>query len=178
MTPLLDFQSLSPKQKEGIYQNVEEKLKCMVNWHHYMFAHEALAYRATWPDLQPCRDISYKVYGEEYWVYCLPVQMLVIATICWYQVVASHSYANFHSIDDLCQVLLDRYMERCGISSIKPHLQKVYQDSSWEGGTPAILHHIPADDKIEWLSNIYTNRPVAASAASDSSTGSLFDDYK
>jgi hypothetical protein len=47
MTPLLDFQSLSPKQKEGIYQNVEEKLKCMVNWHHYMFAHEALAYRAT-----------------------------------------------------------------------------------------------------------------------------------
>jgi hypothetical protein len=79
----------------------------MVNWHHYTFAHEALACGATGPDLQPRRDISYEVYGEEYWVYYLPVQMLVIATICQYQVVASHSYANFHSIDDLHQVLLD-----------------------------------------------------------------------
>jgi hypothetical protein len=47
MAPLPDFQSLSPKQKEGIYQHIEEKLKRMVNWHHYMFAHEALAYGAT-----------------------------------------------------------------------------------------------------------------------------------
>jgi hypothetical protein len=83
----------------------------MVNWHHYTFAHEALAYRATGPDLQPHRDISYKVYGEEYWVYHLPVQMLVIATVCQYQVVASHSYANFHSIDDLRQVLLVTILE-------------------------------------------------------------------
>jgi hypothetical protein len=100
--------------------------------------------------------------------------MLVIATVCQYQVVASHSYANFHSIDDLCQVLLDQYMERRGISSIKPHLWKVYQDSSWEGGAPAILRHIPADNEIEELYDIYTNRPVAAPAPSDSSTGSLF----
>jgi hypothetical protein len=107
--------------------------------------------------------------------YYLPVETLVIATVCQYQVVASHSYTNFHSIDDLCQVLLDQYMERCGISSIKPHLQKVYQDSSWEGGAPAILHHIPADDEIKGLYDIYTNRPVAAPAPSDSSTGSLFD---
>jgi hypothetical protein len=81
-------------------------------------------------------------------------------------------------------------MERCGISSIKPHLRKVYQDSSCEGGTPAILPHIPVDDKIEGLYDIYTNRPVAAPApsdssteslccteTSDSSTGSLLDDY-
>jgi hypothetical protein len=112
MAPLPDFQSLSPEQKEGIYPHVEEKLKPrlvnhMVNWHHYTFAHEALAYGATGPDLQPRRDISYEVHGEEYWVYHLPVQTLVIATVCQYQVVASHSYANFHSIDDLCQVLLD-----------------------------------------------------------------------
>jgi hypothetical protein len=79
----------------------------MVNWHHYIFAHEALAYEATGPDLQPRRDLSYEVYGEEFWVYHLPVQMLVIATVCQYQVVASHSYANFHSIDDLHQVLLN-----------------------------------------------------------------------
>jgi hypothetical protein len=143
-----------------------------------MFAHEALAYEATGPDLHPRRDISYKVYGEEYWVYHLPVQTLVIATICQNQVVASHSFANFHSIDDLRQVLLNRYMERRGVFSIEPHLRKVYQDSSWECGAPAILRHIPADNKIEGLYDIYTDRPVAAPAPSDSSTGSLFNDYE
>jgi hypothetical protein len=66
-------------------------------------------------------------------------------------------------------------MERRGVSSIKPHLRKVYQDLSWEGGAPAILCHIPADDEIEGLYDIYTDRPVAAPAPSDSCTGSLFD---
>jgi hypothetical protein len=32
------------------------------------------------------------------------------------------------------------------------------------------------DDEIEGLYDIYTDRPVAASAPSDSSTGSLFND--
>jgi hypothetical protein len=163
--PLPDFQSLSPKQKEGIYHHVEEELKPGLgnravnrhhyNRHHYTFAYEALACGATGPNLQPCRDRTYKVFGEEYWVYHLPVQMLVIATVCHYQVVASHSYANFHSIDNLHQVLLDQYVKRCGVSSIEPHLRKVYQDSS------------------------YTSRPVASPAPSDSSTDSLFgpDEY-
>jgi hypothetical protein len=116
MAPLPDFQSLSPKHKEGIYHHIEEELKPgsgngMVNRRHYTFAHEALACGATGPNLQPHRDRSYKVFGEEYWVYHLPVQTLVIATVCQYQVVASHSYANFHSIDDLRQVLLDQYMD-------------------------------------------------------------------
>jgi hypothetical protein len=114
------------------------------------------------------RNTGYTTYLSKCW--------LVIATVCQYQVVASHSYANFHSIDDLRQVLLDQYMERCGVSSIEPHLQKVYQDSSWEGSTPAILCHIPVDDEIEGLYDIYTNRPVAAPAPSNSSTGSLFND--
>jgi hypothetical protein len=65
-------------------------------------------------------------------------------------------------------------MERRGISSIKPHLRKVYQDSSWEGSAPAILDHIPADNEIKGLYDIYTDRPVAAPVPSDSSTGSLF----
>jgi hypothetical protein len=65
-------------------------------------------------------------------------------------------------------------MERCGISSIEPHLRKVYQDSSWEGGAPAILDQIPADDEVEGLYDIYTNRPVAAPAQSDSSLESIF----
>jgi hypothetical protein len=102
--------------------------------------------------------------------------MLVIATVCQYQVVASHSYTNFHSIDDPRQVLLDQYMKQRGISSIEPHLRKVYQGSSWEGGAPAVLDHIPADDEIKGLYEIYTDRPVAPSAPSDSSTGSLFGD--
>jgi hypothetical protein len=105
--------------------------------------------------------------------------MLVIAYVCHYQIVASHSYANFHSIDDLRQVLLDRYVERRGVSSIEPHLQKVYQDSSWEGGALAIFNPIPAEDEIKGLYDIYTCRPVAAPAPSDSSTDSLFgpDEY-
>jgi hypothetical protein len=89
-----------------------------------------LAYGATGPDLPSFRDRNYEVYGEEYWVHNLPAQMLVIATVCQFQVVASHSYANFHSIKDLCQVLLDRYLERPGVPSIEPHLQKVCQNSS------------------------------------------------
>jgi hypothetical protein len=67
-------------------------------------------------------------------------------------------------------------MERGGISSIAPHLWKVYQDSYWESSAAAFLHHIPMDDEIEGLYNIYTDRPVAAPAPSDSSTGSLFGD--
>jgi hypothetical protein len=109
---LPDFQGLSPKQKEGIYRHVEEELKSGSGNHaltrcHDSFVCEASARGATGPNLQPYRDRTYEVFGEEYWVYQLPVQTLVIATVCHYQVVASHSYANFHSIDDLRQVLLD-----------------------------------------------------------------------
>jgi hypothetical protein len=69
--PLPDFQSLSPEQKEGIYHHIEEELKPgsvnhAVNQRHYTFAHKALVCRATGPDLQPRRDRSYEVFGEEY----------------------------------------------------------------------------------------------------------------
>jgi hypothetical protein len=62
----------------------------------------------------------------------------------------------------------------CGISSIEPHLWKVYQNSSWEGSAPAMLDQILLDDEIEGLYDIYTNRPVATPAPSDSSLESLF----
>jgi hypothetical protein len=65
-------------------------------------------------------------------------------------------------------------VERRGVSSIEPHFWKVYQGSSWECGAPAILDQIPADDKIKGLYDIYTDRPVAAPAPSDSSLESLF----
>jgi hypothetical protein len=177
--PLPDFQSLSPEQKEEIYHHVEEELdpssgNRALTRRHDNFVCEALAREATGPNLQPHRDRTYEIFGEEYWVYQLPIQTLVIATVCHYQVVASHSYANFHSIDDLRQVLLDRYVERHRVSSIEPHLQKVYRDSSWEGSSPAIFNPIPAEDEIEGLYDIYTSRPVAAPAPSDSSMDSLF----
>jgi hypothetical protein len=63
-------------------------------------------------------------------------------------------------------------------SSLRAHLRKVYQGSSWEGGTPAVLDHIPADNEIKRLYEIYTDRPVAPSKPSDSSTRSLFDEYE
>jgi hypothetical protein len=167
---------LSPKQKERIYKHVEEDLDHVGACRRYMFVYEALAYGATGPDLPPFRDRNYEVYGEEYWVHNLPAQTLVIATACQFQVVTSHSYANFHSIDDLCQVLLDRYLERPGIPSIEPHLQRVHQNSSWDSGTPAILHHIPLDNEIKGLYDIYIDRHIAAPAPGDSSTGSPFDE--
>jgi hypothetical protein len=179
--PLPDFQGLSPQQKEEIYRHVEEELepgsgnRALTRRHDY-FVCEALARSATGPNLQPYRDRTYKVFGEEYWVYQLPVQTLVIATVCHYQVVASHSYANFHSIDNLRQVLLDQYVERRSLSSFEPHLRRVNQGSSWEGSSPAIFNTIPLEDEIEGLYEIYTERQVAPSAPSDSSTGDLFGD--
>jgi hypothetical protein len=164
--PLPDFQGLSPKQKEEIYRHVEAELepgsgnRALTRRHDY-FVCEALARGATGPSLQPYRDRTYEVFGEDYWVYQLPVQTLVIATVCHYQVAASHSYANFHSIDNLRQVLLDRYVERRGLSSFEPNLWRVNQGSSWEGGSPAIFNTIPLEDEIKGLYEIYTDRPVA-----------------
>jgi hypothetical protein len=65
-------------------------------------------------------------------------------------------------------------VERRDLSSIEPHLQRVNQGSSWEGGSPAIFNTIPLEDEIEGLYDIYTGRPVAAPAPSDSSMDSLF----
>jgi hypothetical protein len=67
-------------------------------------------------------------------------------------------------------------MKQRGVSSIEPHLRRVNQDSSWEGGAPAFLRHIPADDEIEGLYAIYTDPSVADPVPSVSSTGSLFRD--
>jgi hypothetical protein len=69
--PLPDFQNLSPKQKEGIYHHVEEELKPgsgnrALTRHHDTFVYEALARGATGPNLQPHRDRTYEVFGEEY----------------------------------------------------------------------------------------------------------------
>jgi hypothetical protein len=71
--PLPDFQGLSPKQKEGIYRHVVEELEPgsgnrVLTRRHDNFVCEALARGATGPNLQPHRDRTYEVFGEEYWV--------------------------------------------------------------------------------------------------------------
>jgi hypothetical protein len=65
-------------------------------------------------------------------------------------------------------------VERRDLSSIEPHLQRVNQSSSWESGSLAIFNTIPLEDEIKELYNIYTGRPAATPAPSDSSTDSLF----
>jgi hypothetical protein len=80
-------------------------------------------------------------------------------------------YAKFY--------LIDTWRDVVSLALLESHLWKVYQDSSWEGGAPAIFDPIPAEDEIKELYDIYTGRPVAAPAPSDSSTDSLFgpDEY-
>jgi hypothetical protein len=88
-----------PNRRKGYTSTLEKSSNC---------GELVPLYFCSWGiGLQPHRDISYEAFREEYWVYHLPFQTLVIATVCQYQVLASHSYANFHSIDHLRQVLLD-----------------------------------------------------------------------
>jgi hypothetical protein len=74
--PLLDFQSLSPKQKEGIYQHIEEELKPgsvnrAVNWRHYTFAHEALDQTSNPIETEAMksseRNTGYTTYLSKHW---------------------------------------------------------------------------------------------------------------
>jgi hypothetical protein len=46
----------------------------------------------------------------------LAYQEFVIAFVCRFQVILSHGYINFPTIDDLRQILLDRYL-RIGLES-------------------------------------------------------------
>jgi hypothetical protein len=84
----------------------------------------------------------------------LAYQEFVIAFVCRFQVILSHSYINFPTIDDLRQGLLDRYT-RIGLEGDSqvpgpPYhlLQTVKEGSSWEGGGPIELPYIPQDSTI------------------------------
>jgi hypothetical protein len=65
-----------------------------------------------------------------------------------------HGFKNFLTIDDLRQILLDRY-ERIGLErgyqeTLRPDqpYQTVREGSSWEGGGPIQLPYIPLDSTI------------------------------
>jgi hypothetical protein len=81
-------------------------------------------------------------------------QEFVIAFVCRFQVILSHSYINFPTIDDLRQILLDQYL-RIGLEGDSRVLgppdhpfRTVREGSSWEGGGLIQLPLIPQDSTI------------------------------
>jgi hypothetical protein len=81
-------------------------------------------------------------------------QEFVIASVCRFQVILSHGYINFLTIDDLRQRLLDQYL-RIGLEGDSrvpgppDHpFQTVREGSSWEGSGPIQLPLIPQDSTI------------------------------
>jgi hypothetical protein len=137
LPPNPDFNSLSPEEKDQIYQDLHNQIDSLTLWRK-SFAHRALLRGDTGPAL---------VSG-------LAIQEFVIAFICRFQVILSHGYIDFPMIDDLQQRLLDQYL-KIGLESggrvPRPpdHLfQTVKEGSSWEGGIPIQLPFIPQDSTI------------------------------
>ena len=137
LPPNPDFNSLSPEEKDRIYQDLHNQIDSL-NLRRISFAHRALSCGDTGPALESG----------------LANQEFVIAFVCRFQVILSHGYINFPTIDDLRQRLLDRYL-RIGLESDSrvprppDHLfQTVKEGSSWEGGGPIQLPHIPQDSTI------------------------------
>jgi hypothetical protein len=88
-----DFNSLSPEEKDQIYQDLHNQIDSLYLWH-ISFAQRALLCGDTGPALESG----------------LADQEFVIAFVCRFQVILSCGYINFPMIDDLRQRLLDRYL--------------------------------------------------------------------
>jgi hypothetical protein len=137
LPPNPDFNSLSPEEKDRIYQDLHWKIDSLNLWQ-ISFAHRALLCGDTGSAREPG----------------LVDQEFVIAFVCRFQVVLLHGFNNFPTIDDLWQILLDRY-ERIGLEpgyrdTLRPDHQyrTVKEGSSWEGGWPIQLPYIPLDSTI------------------------------
>jgi hypothetical protein len=137
LPPNPDFNSLSPEEKDRIYQDLHSQINSLNLWRK-SFAHIALSRGDTGPAL---------VSG-------LANQEFVIAFVCRFQVILSHGYINFPTIDNLRQRLLDKYL-RIGLEGDSrvpgppDHLfRTVREGSSWEGSRPIQLPHIPQDSTI------------------------------
>lgn len=177
--PIENFQSLSEEHKEGIYRHIEKAIRRHFNtWRREHFAHQAIAWGKTGPNLPSVRDREFERFGQPYWVHRLPAQRFVIGEVCKFQVIASQSYANFPSIDQLRQILLDRYGQRAAIAPPYSHVQRIcsndlFARSSWVDGESAPLSIIQPDEVIETLYFVYNNGCPSDSSAS---TDSLFDE--
>jgi hypothetical protein len=93
LPPNPDFNSLSPEEKDRIYQDLHNQIDSLNLWR-ISFAHRALSCGDTGPALES---------GLAY-------QEFVIAFICRFQVILFHSYINFPTIDNLWQRLLNQYL--------------------------------------------------------------------
>jgi hypothetical protein len=98
LPPNPDFNSLSPEEKDWIYQDLHNQIDSL-NLRRISFAHRALSLGDTGPALE--QGLAY--------------QEFVIAFVCKFQVVLSHGYINFPTIDDLRQRLLDPYTRILGL---------------------------------------------------------------
>jgi hypothetical protein len=137
LPPNPDFNSLSPEEKDRIYQYLHNQVNSLVP-QIKAFAYKALLYGDTGPALESG----------------LAIQKFVIAFVCRFQVILSHRFDNFPTIDDLRQILLDQY-ERTGLEcgyqdTLRPDHQfrTVEEGTSWEGGGPIQLPYIPLDSTI------------------------------
>jgi hypothetical protein len=137
LPPNPNFNSLSPEQKDRIYQELHWIIDSLDLWQ-ISVAHEAISCGDTGAD---------QGLG-------LSDQHFVIAFVCRFQVILLHGFNNFPTIDNLRQILLDRY-ERIGLErgyqdTLRPDHQyrTVKEGSSWEGGGPIQLPYIPLDSTI------------------------------
>jgi hypothetical protein len=137
LPPNPDFNSLSPEEKDWIYQDLHSQINSLNLWR-ISFAHIALSCGDTGPALESG----------------LANQEFVIAFVCRFQVILLHGNINFPTIDNLWQRLLDWYL-RIGLEgdSQVPRppdhpFRTVREGSSWEGGGPIQLPLIPQDSTI------------------------------
>jgi hypothetical protein len=137
LPPNPDFNSLSPEQKDWIYQDLHWIIDSL-DLRQISIAHKAISCGDTGSD----RELG------------LSDLQFVIAFVCRFQVILSHGFDNFPAIDDLRQILLDRYERISFKPGYQPTLrpdhqyQTVKEGSSWEGGGPIQLPYIPPDSTI------------------------------
>jgi hypothetical protein len=137
LPPNPDFNSLSPEDKDRIYQDLHNQVDSLV-LRRKSFAYNAL----SWGDTGPALEAS------------LVIQKFVIAFVCRFQVILLHGFNNFPTIDDLRQILFNQYkrvgLEHGYIDNLRPdHPCRTVKDGSfWEGGGPIQLPCIPLDSTI------------------------------
>jgi hypothetical protein len=137
LPPNPDFNSLSPEEKDQIYQDLQSQIDNLIP-QRKSFAYKAL----SWGDTCPALESG------------LATQKFVIAFVCRFQVILSHGFNNFPTIDDLRQILLDRYdrigSQRGYLDTLRPDHQywTVKEGSSLEGGRPIQLPYIHLDSTI------------------------------
>jgi hypothetical protein len=150
LPPNPDFNSLSPEDKDWIYQDLHNKVNSLVLQRKF-FAQRALLHGDTGPTLESG----------------LAIQEFVIAFVCRFQVILSHGYINFPTFDNLRQILLDRYL-RISLESgdrVPLLLQTVKEGSSCEDSGPIQLPYIPLDSTI---ANNYRQYQNSAGIETDS----------